>query len=166
MHVQPYVFFDGRCEEALEHYRRAIGAEIAAVMRYEDSPDQAYIPPGSAEKVMHAELRIGDTVVMASDGMCGGQPRFEGMSLALTAKDAGEAERLFAALGEGGKVQMPMGETFFAERFGMVADRFGVNWMVIMPKPPGDPAPRKAKPAAKAAARKAPAKKAAGKAAR
>lgn len=159
MHVQPYVFLDGRCEEAVEFYRRALGAEVSMLLRYRDSPDQAYIPPGSADKVMHAALRIGDTMLFASDGMCKGSPRFEGISLSLTAKDSVEAERLFAALSDGGQVQMPMGETFFADRFGMVADRFGVSWMIIAEKS-GGAAGGKAKPARKAAAEKAPVSKA------
>lgn len=132
MQVQPYLFFDGRCEEAVEFYRKAIGAEVTGLMRWKDCPEPAQ--PGMsmpADKVMHVRLRIGDTFVMASDGRCQGQPSFQGISLSLTASNDAEAERLFAALGDGGKVQMPMSKTFFASRFGMVADRFGVSWMVI-----------------------------------
>jgi PhnB protein len=131
MRVEPYLFFDGRCEEALAFYRSALGAEILALMRYKESPDPQTIPPGSAEKVMHANLRIGDTMLMASDGMCGGAPRFNGFSLTLNAVDDAEAARLFGALADGGQVQMPLGKTFFASSFGMVADRYGVSWMVI-----------------------------------
>ena len=137
MQVQPYLFFDGRCEEALEFYRRALGAEVEMLMRIKDSPDPhppGMIPPGSGEKVMHVSFRIGDTTLMASDGQCGGQPTFKGFSLSLTAANEAEAGRLFAALADGGQVQMPLGKTFFSPRFGMVADRFGVSWMlVVMP---------------------------------
>lgn len=133
MQVQPYLFFDGRCEEALEFYRTKLGAEVTALMRFKDSPQPP--PPGTTppppEKVMHSSFRIGDTTLMASDGHCTGKPNFQGMSLSLSAPNAQEAERLFAALGNGGQVQMPMTQTFFSPRFGMVADRFGVNWMVI-----------------------------------
>jgi PhnB protein len=135
MMVQPYLFFEGRCEEAVEFYRRALGAEVEMLMRIKDSPDPyppGMIPPGSGDKVMHVSFRIGDTTVMASDGTCNGKPSFQGFSLSLTARDAAEADRLFAALSDGGKVSMPQGKTFFSPRFGMVADRFGVSWMVIV----------------------------------
>jgi len=135
MQVQPYLFFDGRCEEAVEFYRSALGAEVTMLMRYKDSPDApppGMVPPGSENKVMHASLRIGDATVMASDGSCNGKPSFEGFSLSLTAADAAHADRLFAALADGGQVQMPLGKTFFSPRFGMVRDRFGVSWMVIV----------------------------------
>jgi PhnB protein len=134
MRVQPYLFFDGRCEEAIEFYRKALGAEVEMLMRFKDSPEPPnpeMCPPGSEEKIMHASFRIGDTIIMASDGRCMGQPKFDGFALSITAQSEAEAERLFAALGEGGQVQMPMTKTFFASRFGMVADRFGVGWMVI-----------------------------------
>ena len=137
MQVQSYLFFDGRCEEALEFYKQAIGAEVEMLMRFNEGPPAdeggcagGEMPPG--EKVMHACFRVGETRIMASDGNCKGQPKFEGVSLALSASDNAEAERLFTALGEGGQVQMPMEETFFSTRFGMVADRFGVSWMVLV----------------------------------
>ncbi|MDC7787446.1 VOC family protein [Rhodoplanes sp. TEM] len=136
MKVQPYLFLDGRCEEAIAHYRTVLGAEPTVLMRFEDGPDEpppGTLPPNSAEKVMHAELRIGDSVVMLSDGNCAGRAAFEGVSLSLTAADDAQAERLFAALADGGTVQMPIGKTFFASRFGMVADRFGVSWMIVTP---------------------------------
>jgi PhnB protein len=136
MVVQPYLFFDGRCEEAIEFYRRALGAEVTMLMRYKDSPDPpppGMVPPGSEEKIMHASLRIGETTVMASDGCNAGKTSFQGFSLSLSARDEAEADRLFAALGDGGQVQMPLGKTFFSPKFGMVADRFGVAWMVIVP---------------------------------
>jgi PhnB protein len=135
MQIQPYLFFDGRCEEAIEFYRQALGAEVTMLMRVKDSPEPpqpGMMPPGSDEKVMHASLRIGDATVMASDGRCLGQPNFQGFALSITVPDDAQAERLFAALGEGGQVQMPMSKTFFSSRFGMVADRFGVGWMVIV----------------------------------
>jgi PhnB protein len=136
MIVQNYLFFDGRCEEAIDFYRRALGAEVAMMMRYKDSPEpcpEGMVPPGSDNKVMHACLRIGETAVMASDGSCQGKPSFAGFALSLTAANEAEADRLFAALADGGQVQMPLGKTFFAPRFGMVADRFGVSWMVLVP---------------------------------
>ena len=135
MQVQPYLFFDGRCEEAIEFYRNTLGAEVTMLMRFKDSPEPqqpGMIPPGAEDKVMHANLQIGDSTLMASDGRCLGQPSFQGFALSLTAPDDAEAERLFAALADGGQVQMPMSKTFFSSRFGMVADRFGVGWMVIV----------------------------------
>ncbi len=138
MQVQPYLFFDGRCEEALEFYREALGAEVTMLMRNKDSPEPqapGMLPPGSETKVMHASFRIGETEVMASDGHCQGKPSFQGFSLCITPPDEAGAERLFAALADGGQVQMPLGKTFFSPRFGMVADRFGVSWMVyVVPK--------------------------------
>jgi PhnB protein len=135
MNIQPYLFFDGRAEEAIEFYRRALGAEVTALMRFKDSPEPpqpGMAPPGTEDKVMHASFRVGETTVMASDGRCQGQPNFHGFSLAITASNEAEAERLFGALGEGGQVQMPLTKTFFSPRFGMVADRFGVSWMVVV----------------------------------
>ena len=136
MQIQPYLFFDGRCDEAVEFYRKALGAEVTMLMRFKDSPEPpapGMIPPGAETKVMHASLRFGDTTVLASDGRCGGHPSFQGFSLSLTAASDAEAKRLFAALADGGQVQMPLAKTFFASIFGMVADRFGVSWMVYVP---------------------------------
>ena len=135
MQVQPYLNFDGRCEEAVEFYRRALGAEVTALMRFKDSPEPhapGMVPPGAENKVMHANLRIGDTAVLASDGRCQGKPSFQGFALSLTPPTDADAERLFAALGDGGQVQMPLAKTFFSSSFGMVADRFGVSWMVYV----------------------------------
>jgi PhnB protein len=132
MQVTPYLNFNGRCEEAIEFYRRALGAEVLNLSRFKDSPDQGMISPGTANKVMHASLRIGETTVMASDGSCQGQPSFQGFSLSLTVPNEGEADRLFAALVDGGQVQMPLTKTFFSRRFGMVTDRFGMSWMIIV----------------------------------
>ena len=124
MQIQPYILFDGRCEEAIGFYRSALGAEVTMLMRFKDSPEPPdaekcqgmNLPPGSEDKVMHASLRIGETTVMASDGRCAGQPRFGGISLSLSVPDADEADRLFAALGEGGQVQMPIGKTIISPR--------------------------------------------------
>jgi PhnB protein len=136
MQVQPYLFFDGRCEEALDFYRRALGAEVEMLMRFKDSPAPAQpgmVPPGAEDKVMHSTFRVGEARVMASDGHCQGKPSFQGFALSLTAADDAEAQRRFTALAEGGQVQMPLTRTFFASSFGMVADRFGVTWMVYVP---------------------------------
>jgi PhnB protein len=134
MQVQPYLFFDGRCEEALEFYRKSVGAQVKMLMRFKDNPEppQPGCAPGAADKVMHVCFTIGDTDIMASDGQCLGKPDFRGFSLSLTVADEAGAERLFAALGDGGQVQMPLAKTFFSPRFGMVADRFGVSWMVFV----------------------------------
>jgi PhnB protein len=135
MQVQPYLFFDGRCEEAIEFYKKTVGAQVEMLMRFKECPDpQAKNPPGSENKVMHACLRIGDSQVMASDGYCAGQPKFQGFSLSVSAANEKEADRIFSALGDGGQVQMPLGKTFFSPSFGMVADKFGVGWMVVVPQ--------------------------------
>jgi PhnB protein len=132
MNLQPYLSFDGRCDEAIDFYKRALGAEVQMLLRWKDSPDPSMCQPGTENKVMHSQIRIGDTVVMASDGRNGGKPNFQGFSLSLTVSDEAEAERLFTALGDGGQVQMPLQKTFFSPRFGMVADRFGVPWMIFV----------------------------------
>jgi PhnB protein len=137
MQVQPYLFFDGRCEEAIEFYKSALGIKVEMLMRFKDSPEPVpagMCPPGSDNKVMHAALRIGDTLVMASDGMAGGKPEFKGFSLSVDAANEAEADKLFAALGKGGKVTMPLAKTFYSPRFGMLTDKFGVGWMVIVPQ--------------------------------
>ena len=133
MQVQPYLFFDGRCEEAVEFYRKPLGAEVK-ILRYKDNPEPqpGMVPAGSENKVMHAHLRIGDTSIMASDGRCQGMPSCQGFSLTLTVPNDAEAERLFGVLAEGGQAQMPLTKTFFSSRFGMLADRFGVGWMIIV----------------------------------
>jgi PhnB protein len=131
MNVEPYLFFEGRTEEALDFYRQKLGAKVEAMMRYKDNPDPQYNPPNSANKVMHALFRIGDTKVMASDGNCAGKPSFQGFALTINAASPAEAKQRFDALADGGQVQMPLNETFFAKSFGMVADRFGMSWMVI-----------------------------------
>ena len=137
MNVEPYLFFEGRTEEALDFYKQKLGAKVEAMMRYKDNPDPQYNPPNSANKVMHALFRIGDTKVMASDGNCAGKPSFQGFALTINAANPAEAKQRFDALADGGPVQMPLNETFFATSFGMVADRFGMSWMVIAgPKNP------------------------------
>lgn len=136
MLVQPYLFFDGRCEEALDFYRDALGAEVTMLMRFKESPEApppGTVPPGSEDKVMHAAFTVGDTLIMASDGGCSSQTEFKGFSLSITVDDEAAAGRVFNALANGGQVQMPLGKTFFSPCFGMVADRFGVGWMVIVP---------------------------------
>ena len=135
MQIQPYLFFDGRAEEAAEFYRAQLGAEITMLMRNKDAPDKpppGMLPPNSENKVMHMALKIGDTTVLASDGSCSGKPVFQGFSLSLTVKDEDEAGRTFGALADGGQVQMPLGKTFFSPSFGMLTDRFGVAWMVYV----------------------------------
>jgi PhnB protein len=133
MLVQPYLYFDGRCEEAIEFYDKALGAKVDMLMRYKDCPEPqpGMVPPGAENKVMHASFRIGDTQVLASDGHCSGKPSFQGFALALTVADAAEAERKFALLADGGQVNMPLAKTFFSPSFGMLTDRFGVSWSVI-----------------------------------
>ncbi len=132
MQIQPYLFFDGRCEEAIEFYRRTIGAEVTMLMHFKDCPEPGAVSPESKDKVMHANLRIGDSAVLVSDGHCTGQPNFQGFALSITAANEAEAARLFAALSDGGQVRMPLAKTFFSPSFGMLADRFGVAWMVYV----------------------------------
>lgn len=134
MKLQPYLFFDGRCEEAINFYERTIGAKLNMLMRWKDAPDKNMCAPGNENMVMHAQVQIGDTEVMMSDGRATGQPKFQGFSLSLSVPTESDADRVFAALGDGGQVQMPLDKTFFSPRFGVVADRFGVGWMVIVPK--------------------------------
>jgi PhnB protein len=137
MHVSPYLFFDGRCEEAVEFYKKNLGAEVQMLMRFKQAPEDNKCSPGTEDKIMHGSIKIGDTAIMVSDGRVQNKPKFEGFALSLDAKDAADADRLFNALEQGGQVQQPLTETFFAKRFGMVADRFGVTWMIIAePKHP------------------------------
>jgi PhnB protein len=135
MQIQPYLFFDGHCEEAIEFYKKALAAEVTMLMRFKESPEPpqpGMIPPGSENKVMHASLRIGEATVLASDGQCHGEANFQGFSLSITVRTEAEADRIFAALADGGQVRTPLTKTFFSPRFGMVADRFGVGWMVYV----------------------------------
>ena len=128
MRVDPYLFLNGRCAEAMAFYRDALGAKIEAIVRFADMPGA---PPGAGDKIMHAVLRIGETTVLASDGQGQGPASFEGFSLALTASDDATTERLFAALADGGNVRMPLMTTPFSSRMGMLADRFGTPWMIL-----------------------------------
>lgn len=142
MKVEPYLMFEGRCEEALNFYRSALGAQVTVLMRVKDNPDPAAGqgcaegggPGPTPEMVMHATFTVGDTQIMASDGMGSGKTNFEGISLALSPASKAEAQRLFNALADGGQVQMPLTKTFFSQAFGMVADRFGVPWLVVAPE--------------------------------
>jgi PhnB protein len=132
MPIQPYLFFNGRCEEAIEFYGKALGAEVMMLMRFKQAPDQSMIQPGNAEKIMHARLRVGDAIVLVSDGMCSGEQKFEGFSLTLSVSSVEEADSRFSALADGGQVRMPLDKTFFSPRFGMLADKFGVGWIVLV----------------------------------
>jgi PhnB protein len=134
MAVEPYLFFNGRCEDAVEFYKKALGAEVLMLMRYKESPEPpppGRVPAGWENKIMHASLRIGNTSVMASDG-CSEGINFQGFSLSLSVANEAEAKRFFTALADGGQVQMPLGKTFWSPCFGMVADRFGVGWMITV----------------------------------
>lgn len=133
MQVQTYLFFAGRCEEAVEFYKKALGAKVEMLMRFKDGPEPpqpGMVPPGSENKIMHVSFRVGDSMLMASDGRCEGVPSFQGFSLSLPVANEAEARRVFAALAEGGQMQMPLAKTFWSPCFGMVSDRFGVGWMV------------------------------------
>jgi PhnB protein len=135
MQIESYLFFNGRCEEAIAFYKKAIGAEVVMMMRNKEAPEKpppGMLPPGSDDKIMHATLRVGTSNLMLSDGRCDGKPVFNGFSLSLDAASEAEADRLFAALADGGTVQMPLAKTFWSPKFGMVADRFGVGWMVSL----------------------------------
>jgi PhnB protein len=137
MHVTPYLSFNGRTEEAIEFYKAKLGAQQDMLMRFNETPDpmpEGMVPPGSERKVMHASFRIGSTTIMASDGDCSGHTNFAGVTLSLAVDSIPEAEKAFNALADGGQVQNPLMETFFAHRWGMVVDRFGVSWMVIVMK--------------------------------
>jgi PhnB protein len=132
MQVQTYLSFDGRADEAIEFYKKTLGAKVTMLMRWKESPDKAMCMPGAENKVMHAYVNIGETGVMMSDGRNKGAPKFEGFNLSIATKTAAEADKLFNALLEGGKVTMPQTKTFFSERFGMLTDKFGVNWMILV----------------------------------
>lgn len=130
--IHPYLFFAGCCEEAIEFYKQAIGAEVQFLMRFKDSPEPApkgTMPEGMENKVMHATLTVGGAILMVSDGMCT-QPSFEGFRISLAFTTEARADEVFKALAEGGSVQMALGKTFWSPCFGMVTDRFGVGWMV------------------------------------
>lgn len=130
MSVQPYLFFEGRTEEAISFYQEVLGAQVEFLTRYKDSPEPEQVPPGGEEKVMHATIRVGETILMMSDGHCSGEPRFNGFALSLPASDVASARRMFDDISAGGAVNMPFAETFWSPGFGMATDRFGVSWMV------------------------------------
>jgi PhnB protein len=138
MQIQPYLFFEGRCEEAIEFYQRAVGAKVEMILRNKEAPEApppGRLPPGSENKVLHAAFRIGDSTILASDGGNSGQQSYQGFALSLTVANEAEADKCFGALSEKGQVQVPLGKTFFSPRFGMVVDRFGVLWMVYVAPP-------------------------------
>lgn len=131
--IQPYLFFNGSCEEAVEFYRKALGAEVEMMMRFKESPEPhqpGMVPPGFENKIMHTSFRIGQTTVMASDGCAAEKTNFKGFSLSLSVPSEADADRVFAALSQGGQVSMPLTKTFWSPRFGMLEDRFGVGWMI------------------------------------
>lgn len=133
MEVQPYLFFDGRCEEAIEFYKRTLNAQVTMFMRFNQSPDPTMSPSEIAgDKIMHAQFTVGSTTILASDGRCTGKPSFQGFALSIIVPTEADAERTFAALSEGGQVQMLLTKTFFSPRFGMAADKFGVSWMILV----------------------------------
>jgi PhnB protein len=132
MQVQPYLNFEGRCDEALEFYKRAIGAKVGMLMRWKDSPDKSMSNPSNENKVMHSQFQVGDTTIMASDGRCTGKPNFHGIALSIAANSEAEADKIFNGLADGGQVNMPMAKTFFSPKFGMLSDKFGVGWMVLV----------------------------------
>ncbi len=137
--VQPYLYFHGRSEEAIEFYKQTLGARLEMLMRFSDSPepcDPKFVPPGTEHKVMHAQFVVGGTTIMVSDGGCGEgtESKFQGFALSLSVKTPADAERTFSALLDGGQVLMPLTQTFFSPKFGMVQDRFGVAWLVIVPQ--------------------------------
>ena len=135
MHIEPYLFFEGRTEEALNFYQKALGAKVEMMMRNKESPEPS--PPGMnapGEKILHASFTVAGGRVMASDGYCSGKPKFQGFSLSIAASDEADAKKKFDALAEGGQVKMPLTRTFFSPAFGMLDDKFGVTWMVVVPQ--------------------------------
>jgi len=137
MNLQPYVFFNGRCEEALNFYTEKLGAQVTFKMLFKDAPPPDPNNPSRpelADKIMHANVQLGSSTWMASDGNCDpAAGPFNGFSLSLTIEDIAAAEKCFNALAEGGQVVMPFGQTFWSKGFGMVVDRFGLMWMITLP---------------------------------
>ncbi|MFN2426994.1 MAG: VOC family protein [Candidatus Binatia bacterium] len=134
MQVHPYLFFHGRCEEAVEFYTKSLGAHDVELMRFSDSPEPTppdMLAPGYDNKIMHGQFKVGDLVVMVSDGSRESAQTFAGFALALSVPTEADADRVFNALADGGKVGMPLAKTFWSPRFGMLSDRFGVDWMVM-----------------------------------
>lgn len=136
MQLQPYLFFEGRAEEAIEFYKQALGAKVDMMMRFKESPEPTMAPPGSDDKIMHASITMKGATMLLSDGLCNQKPSFSGFSLSLLVDTPEEAKQCFTALEAGGQVQMPLSPTFFSPMFGMVADKFGVSWMVLVYKVP------------------------------
>lgn len=134
--VEPYLVFNGNCAEALAFYQQALGAQVDMIHRFKDSPDPSMCPPGLGDKIMHVSFRVGNNRLMASDGQCQPGQGFSGFHLSIGLKDEARAEQIFAKLSDGGKVQMPLTKTFWAPKFGMVTDRFGVSWMINVEGPP------------------------------
>lgn len=135
MHVQTTLNFFGRTEQALEFYCRAVDAEILFLLRFRQSPDQSFARPGLENKIYHATFRVGSTVLMASDCGCTESPSgsvFAGFSLVLHAATREEAERFFARLCDDGHIEIPLTETCFATRYGIVVDQFGISWKIIV----------------------------------
>ena len=133
MQIQPYLYFHGRCEEAVGFYQKTLGIEAVELLRFRDAPDPVppgVLPPGFESKIMHGSFRLGDTTLMVSDGTRDSSPGFHGFSLAIMVPTPAEAERAFKALSDGGQVGMPLGKTFWSPCFGSVTDRFGVSWMI------------------------------------
>jgi PhnB protein len=135
MQVQPYLDFDGRCDEALEFYKKAVGARVGRLLRFKEAPDKSMISPGSEEKVMHSAVQVGDSTVLMSDGRCTGKPNFHGIALTISAKTEAEADKIFNGLAEGGKVNMPLTKTFFSPKFGMVANSVSAGWCLWHTEP-------------------------------
>lgn len=136
--IEPYLFYNGRCEEALEFYKKVLGAEVQMLMRFKESPElppPGMVPPGFENKIMHSSFRVGKTTIMASDGCEADKASFEGFSLAVSVATEAEADRVFGALSAGGQVKMPLNKTFWSPRFGMLEDKFGIAWMVSVPGP-------------------------------
>ena len=133
MEIQPYLFFEGRCEEALEFYKTHLGAKITMLMRFKEAPDPSMISPGSENKIMHASFTVGPSTVSASDGKCSGTTKMDGFALTLYVATSADAQRLFTILSQNGEVTMPLAKTFYSPSFGMLKDQFGLHWMVMVP---------------------------------
>ncbi len=134
--IQPYLFFRGRCEEAIKYYKKTLGAEVGMMLRFKDNPDKPdrkKVPAALDDKIMHANLKIAGSEILVSDGMKSGPLDFQCMSLALAVHSEADVDRIFNALAKDGQVQMPLGKPFFAKRFGAVSDKFGVSWMIMVP---------------------------------
>jgi PhnB protein len=130
MQFNPYLTFNGQCEAAFKFYERSLGGKIIAMMPHAGSPAEQHVPPEWRNKIMHARLTVNDQVLMGSDAPPDHYQQPKGISVALQVKNAADAERAFQALAENGTIQMPIQETFWAVRFGMLVDQFGIPWMI------------------------------------